>query len=236
MARFLSGCCSGFKLFISSLCFSDCPSVYLCLFVCGYLYLSLCHAVYICLVSVCSSVSVCLLGPCTYCHCISISGVCVSPSHLGEVSVTRQTRAHPGRHPPPALLLEPKLGFKAAAAPRASLGSGGPLCACGVKAMNGGVAGSTLAAGAAGKPGAPEDAARVHLCPEVEGRDRGRLRRCCRGSRNGSRRTLGNTASSHLSPLLPAGCQLWRHLLASTQGLWRNLWPWGRGMSHIWLQ
>ena len=36
-----------------------------------------------------------------------------------------------------------------------------------------------------------------------------------------------------LSPPSPSGRQRLRHLLASALGLWRNLWPWGRGASHI---
>lgn len=82
------------------------------------------------------------------------------------------TRAHQGRHPSPALLLEPKLGFKAPAVPCSSLGSGGPRCAYSVKGTNG-VAGGALAPGAAGKPGAPEDTTRVRLCPEVDGEEEG---------------------------------------------------------------
>lgn len=177
-----------------------------------------------------------MLGPCTHVPlCLHLLSLCVSLSHLGEVSVIGPTRTHQGRHPPPALRLEPKLGFKAPAVPCSSLSSGGPRCSYSVKGMNG-VAGGALASGAMGKPGAPEDATSVCVCPEVEevgGRTEG-APQSCRGSRDISRGTVGNLPSSH--PLPPAGCQLRRHLLAGAQGLWRNDWPWGKGgglVAHI---
>lgn len=52
--------------------------------------------------------------------------------------------------------------------PRSSPGPGGSGCARSVEGMNGGVAGGALAAGDAGKPGAPEDAARARGYPEAE--------------------------------------------------------------------
>lgn len=93
--------------------------------------------------------------------------------------------------------------------------------------MNGGHAGGALAAGDAGKPGAPEDAAPACGYPEADGEgQRVPCRRC--GESRGSSRCTDAKAPLY-SPLPPAGRQRQRHLLASAQGLWRNHWPWRGG-------
>jgi hypothetical protein len=102
--------------------------------------------------------------------------------------------------------------------------------------MNGSVAGGTLATGDAGKPGAPEDAARASMRPQGV-RVRGRLLPLLRGlSGEFSPSTDRNTPSFPylLPPSIPAlaGRQRQRHLLVSAQGLWRNHWLWeGGGVS-----
>lgn len=141
-------------------------------------------------------------------------------------------RAGANAHPQPCCWVY--IVFKATAAPRSFPGAGCPRCAGTARRMNGGgVEGGALAADDAGKPGAPEDTARVGVGPEVEGEgQRAPPLALVEGGH-----VTALTAPTRVHPLptaaLLAGPQLRRHLLAGARGLCRHHRLWGGGGSGI---